>query len=87
MHAESCRARRTGHTINSIDSPGLCYAFRPPGDAPDRVHVCIPVIQSGAVGSVLQLVVHKDEAGRVQDILPYLNLYLREAAPVIEANA
>ncbi|MDO8349844.1 MAG: diguanylate cyclase [Gallionella sp.] len=84
VHAESCRARRTGHTINSINSPGICYAFAP--DAPDRVHVCIPIIQSGAVGSVLQLVVNKDEAARVHEFLPYLNVYLREAAPVIEAK-
>jgi HAMP domain-containing protein len=84
VHAESCRARRTGHTINSINAPGICYAFAP--DAPDRVHVCIPIIQSGSVGSVLQLVVHKDEAERVHEFLPYLNVYLREAAPVIEAK-
>lgn len=84
VHAESCRARRTGHTINSINAPGICYAFAP--DTPDRVHVCIPIIQSGAVGSVLQLVVDKDEAERVHEFLPYLNVYLREAAPVIEAK-
>lgn len=86
VHAESCRARRTGHTISSIDSPGICYAFQPPSDAQDRGHVCIPIIQSGAVGSVLQLVVKKDEVERVHDLLPYLNVYLREAAPVIEAK-
>ena len=86
IHAESCRARRTGHAINSIDSPGICYAFQPPSGEQDRCHVCIPIIQSGAVGSVLQLVVHKGEAERVHDYLPYLNVYLREAAPVIEAK-
>ncbi len=86
VHAESCRARRTGHAINSIGSPGICYAFQPPSGEQDRCHVCIPIIQSGAVGSVLQLVVHKDEAERVHDYLPYLNVYLREAAPVIEAK-
>lgn len=86
VHAESCRAKRTGHVINSINSPGICYAFAPPADAQDRVHVCIPVIQSGAVGSVLQLVMHKNDAERVHKFLPYLNVYLREAAPVIEAK-
>ncbi len=86
IHAESCRARRTGHAINSIGSPGICYAFQPPGVEQDRCHVCIPIIQSGAVGSVLQLVVNKNEAERVHDYLPYLNVYLREAAPVIEAK-
>lgn len=86
VHSGSCRARRTGHAISSIDTPSICYAFRPASDAPDRLHVCIPIIQSGAVGSVLQLVVDKEEAERVNDFLPYLNVYLREAAPVIEAK-
>ncbi len=86
VHAESCRARRTGHTINSIDSPGICYAFQPPSGEQDRCHVCIPIIQSGSVGSVLQLVVKQEETERIQNFLPYLNVYLREAAPVIEAK-
>ena len=86
MHAESCRARRTGHVISSIDTPDICYAFRPPNDGQERKHVCIPIIQSGAVGSVMQLVITPEETERVQDLLPYLNVYLREAAPVIEAK-
>jgi diguanylate cyclase (GGDEF)-like protein len=86
VHPESCRARRTGHIVNSIGAPGICYAFKPPGEAQDRMHVCVPIIQSGAVGSVLQLVVNEDEAKRVQDYLPYLSVYLREAAPVIETK-
>ncbi len=86
VHAESCRARRTGHAINSIDSPGICYAFQPPEEEQGRCHVCIPVIQSGSVGSVLQLVVRQEESERIQNLLPYLHVYLREAAPVIEAK-
>ena len=86
VHAESCRARRTGHTINSIGSPGICYAFQPPEGMKDNLHVCVPIIQSGAVGSVLQVVIEKEESERVQELLPYLNVYLREAAPVIEAK-
>ncbi|MBI5658060.1 MAG: diguanylate cyclase [Nitrosomonadales bacterium] len=86
VHAESCRARRTGHAINSIDSPGICYAFQPPSVEQGRCHICIPVIQSGSVGSVLQLVVKQEESERIQNLQPYLNVYLREAAPVIEAK-
>ena len=86
VHAESCRARRTGHIISSIGSRGICYAFQPPSEEQDRCHVCIPIIQSGAVGSVLQLVIKQEESERIQDFLPYLNVYLREAAPVIEAK-
>jgi len=86
IDSDSCRARRTGHTINSMDAPNICYAFQPPNDTTDLAHVCIPIIQSGAVGSVLQLVVNKDETDRVKNLLPYINVYLREAAPVIEAK-
>lgn len=86
VHAESCRARRTGHIVSSIGAPSICYAFRPPAEAQDRMHVCIPIIQSGAVGGVVQLLVTSEEAERVQNFLPYLNVYLREAAPVIEAK-
>ncbi|MDD4928419.1 MAG: diguanylate cyclase [Gallionella sp.] len=86
LHAESCRARRTGHIIDSINVPGICYAFQSDRDGADRVHVCIPIIQSGMVGSVLQLVSHRDDGERIHEFLPYLNVYLREAAPVIEAK-
>jgi diguanylate cyclase (GGDEF)-like protein len=83
VRPETCRARRTGHLIDSIESPGICFAFRPEGDF---CHVCFPVIQSGAVGSVLQLVIEREDVARMEEIIPYLNVYLREAAPVIEAK-
>ncbi len=85
LRAETCRARRTGHTIDGVESPGLCNAFRP-GEAGTRHHICLPVIQSGSVGSVVQLVVDDDIGPAVQRTVPYLQVYLREAAPVIEAK-
>lgn len=86
IRSETCRARRTGHMIDSIEAPGICYAFRPPEDGQEYCHVCFPVIQSGQVGSVLQLMVKREDAARTETIVPYLNVYLREAAPVIEAK-
>ncbi len=84
IRAETCRARRTGHTIDSLDNPLICNAFRP-GDE-SLQHVCLPIIQSGSVGSVVQLVVAAEEGERLKECLPFLNAYLREAAPVIEAK-
>lgn len=86
VRPETCRARRTGHLIDSIESPGICFAFRPGTEGAGSCHVCFPVIQSGAVGSVLQLVIAREDVARVGEIIPYLSVYLREAAPVIEAK-
>lgn len=86
LRSETCRARRTGHLINAIESPGICFAFHPPEDNNSYHHVCFPIMQSGMVGGVLQLMFGADEIGRMKEVVPYLNVYLREAAPVIEAK-
>jgi len=83
---ESCRARRTGHLVDGVSSPGICYAFQPPSDAANRMHICIPIMQSGAVGDVLQIVTGETLAALHMRMLPFINVYLREAAPVIESK-
>ena len=42
--ADHCRARRTGHTISSTNSPGICAFFRPPTDGPAVIHTCVPIV-------------------------------------------
>lgn len=86
VRAEGCRARRTGHTVNSIESPGICNSFRPPADESNTHHICIPVMQSGTVGSVLQLVAHPEDQEKIQQQMPFIDVYLRESAPVLEAK-
>ena len=83
---ETCRARRTGHQVNAIATPEICFAFRPPEDAPDTRHICFPIIQSGTVGSVLQILAPPDQLERIGNLVPYISVYLREAAPVLEAK-
>ncbi len=85
VRSEACRARRTGHTINSIDTPNICNSFRRGGHE-GAEHICIPIIQSGSVGSVIQLVATPDKQTRITSAITLLNIYLREAAPVIEAK-
>ena len=86
LRAETCRARRTGHLIDAIETPGICFAFRPPQDGGEYRHVCFPIMQSGAVGGVLQLMFAAGDTARMQEVIPYLSVYLREAAPVLEAK-
>lgn len=83
---EGCRARRTGHLVDGIATPDICYAFHPPAEAADRAYLCFPIIQSGSVGSVLQLVVPMEERVRLTELVPHVSVYLREAAPVLEAK-
>lgn len=83
---ETCRARRTGHLVNSIATPDICFAFRPPEGQPGYKHICFPIIQSGSVASVLQLVAPPEEHERIDSLVPYVSVYLREAAPVLEAK-
>jgi diguanylate cyclase (GGDEF)-like protein len=86
VRSEACRARRTGHQVDSVANPGICYAFRPSDDDKPYRHICLPIIQSGMVGNVLQLVAAGDNANRLQRMIPFINVYLREAAPVLETK-
>lgn len=86
VRSEGCRARRTGHVVDGVLNPGICYAFQPPEEALSRRHICLPIIQSGAVGNVLQLVVAPDDEARLHELVPYVSVYLREAAPVLETK-
>jgi diguanylate cyclase (GGDEF)-like protein len=86
MRSGACRARRTGHLINSVETPGICNAFMPPSECGPMSHICIPIIQSGTVGSILQVVGSEDEKNLMQMYIPFINIYLRETAPVLEAK-
>jgi diguanylate cyclase (GGDEF)-like protein len=86
VRAEACRVRRTGHTVNGFQQTGLCAMFDGKRHQADLEHVCLPVLQSGGVGSVVQVVAPASEAERIAAQLPYLSIHLREAAPVLEAK-
>ena len=87
IDANSCRVKRTGHEANGIDSPGICTMFRDQSEGGDKhLHLCLPITQSGAVGCVVQIVVSLDEAPLAKFMIPFIAVYLRETAPVLEAK-
>jgi len=86
IRPEACRVRRTGHIVDGISNPDICYSFRPPAELGERRHVCFPIIQSGSVGSVVQLLTTPDEQEKLLAQVPYINVYLRETAPVLETK-
>ena len=86
VRPEACRVARTGHLVDGIANPGICYSFRPPAEAGERRHVCFPVMQSGSVGSIVQLLAPPERAGCLSNKIPFVNVYLRETAPVLETK-
>ncbi|MFK5892843.1 MAG: diguanylate cyclase [Pseudomonadota bacterium] len=84
IRADACRAKRTGHVIDSIETPHICNYFN--NDNQNKQHICLPIIQSGAVGSVVQIVSDMSEGKHYQELIPFMQPYLREASPVIETK-
>jgi len=87
VRSETCRAKRSGHPVDAIAQPGICYAFSDASDdGQPRSHYCVPIIQSGSVGSVIQLVVPASDTRRLQEVAPFIHVYVREMAPVLETK-
>jgi len=87
VNSNACRARRTAAGVSSINAPRVCNRFCGQSKGMgELVHICIPMMLSGRVGGVLQLVMTEDEAGRLEDLEQTARLYLNQAAPVIETR-
>jgi diguanylate cyclase (GGDEF)-like protein len=84
VDASGCRARRTGHQVNAVDFPGLCTMFRP--ESAGDTHVCLPITQAGSPICVVQIVVAADEGALARQMVPFVDVYLREAGPVLETR-
>ena len=48
--------------------------------------LCFPILKSGAVGSIVQLVVKDADKDRILEALPYIQVYLADTAPVLEVH-
>ncbi|SFB90322.1 diguanylate cyclase (GGDEF) domain-containing protein [Marinospirillum celere] len=83
----ACRAVRTGHAIDGRENSLICRSFSIEARQSNRTYLCLPVIQSGGVGSVVQLVLNTPaEVEQAEAARPLLESYLREAAPVLQAK-
>lgn len=82
----ACRAVRTGHAIDGIENPLICRSFSHEAQAAGERYLCLPIIQSGSVGSVVQLLPDQSRPELLQQSRPLIEAYLREAAPVLQAK-
>lgn len=87
LNADLCRAKRTGHVINSIVQPGVCRAFL---WASEAEHYCVPFMSGGKCIGVAQIILPKTSetrrSKRTREKLKLAERYIREAVPVIEAK-
>ena len=83
----ACRAVRTGHCIDGTENTLICRSFSNEARQEGKYYICLPVIQSGGVGSVIQLVLEAKDLKRAMDVKPLIESYLREAAPVLQAKS
>ncbi len=86
IDSSHCRVRRTGHAVNAVEYPALCTMFRDSGEGEKHTHICLPITQSGAVGGVVQLVFPVEQGQLANLLIPYITVYLRETAPVLEGK-
>lgn len=88
VDCDVCRAKRTAETVISVDGEVICKAFsgNKVQNEETLMHICLPLMLSGSVGGVLQLVFQANEADTVHAKLSTLKTYLAEVSPVIEAK-
>ncbi len=90
-----CRAKKTGHTVSSIIYPEICKQYLL---APEKFHICIPVIVGGSIGGVIQFQFDKFSSRENEKPTPILNAsclarqilkaeqYIKESSAVIETK-
>lgn len=88
LDCTACRAQRTADDVSSVHEEMICACFAGNAIQDDKafMHFCLPMMLSGSVGGVLQIIFTKAEAAHVRKVLSTLKRYLAEAAPVIETK-
>lgn len=85
----ACRACRTAQEVSSESNINICTAFfgnKVIKGKNHLRHLCIPLMQSGRIAVVIQIIFEQSELKDVIHKLPYIRTYLTESAPVIETK-
>ena len=86
-NAELCKARKTGHPVNSLSYPCICKQFL---SRDGKEHFCLPMSIGGGTVGVTQFVVERpgEPGGRaeLEKKVFKAEQYIKEALPVIESK-
>lgn len=83
--ADECRAKRTGQIVDSNEFPFICPNFLYNPQNPQK-YFCIPVYLNKGVHNIIQLIYHEEQSNEIRQIVPFIKIYLQEAAPILEAR-
>ena len=90
VDVSACRACRTAHAVSSEKEDAICTSFSgnqiTDKDSVHLQHFCVPLMQGGRIGVVLQIIYEDGEADEIRKKLPYIRTYFSEASPVIESK-
>ena len=81
-----CLALHTDDRVDSFRDRCMCPQFVCPSQTPKMEHLCLPVVHSGAVGNVVQIVVERKDCHLYQLLMPFIQVYLRESASIVEVK-
>ncbi|MBF0358022.1 MAG: diguanylate cyclase [Magnetococcales bacterium] len=85
--ADACRANRTGHVVDAIETEQICGRFNQDSRVSEPSgHICIPIFHSGVVGSVVQIVIPRKDGILYQKLLPFILVFLRETSSTVETK-
>lgn len=77
MNCDFCRAKRTAMIINSLDAENICPSFTGNRIIEEQLyHICLPMILSGSVGGILQVVYSEAEKQVVNNKLPVVQSFM-----------
>ncbi len=82
---ENCRTHRS-RSISSTESHAEACGYFVSRDDEQDIQFCIPLVLSGAVAGILQVIVTREELANEPDLKQILAAYLHEIAPVIETR-
>ena len=77
-----CRAYRTSHEVDSIKFPHICQE-----NICDKEYICIPFSTGGTFTGVLSMNFDKSELAKRKNDIAYIESYLKETAPILEAKS
>ncbi len=84
--AQHCRAVRTGRVVNGLRDLHICRGFSEALREQGQHYLCLPILQTGGTGAVVQLLTDASGLTQLAAERPLIESYLREASPVLQAK-